>query len=78
MKATVKKWGNSLGLRIPKVLSEETGIGENTVVDINIVDGNLKIEALTKELTLEELLEKVNGENIHSEVPHDVKGREEW
>lgn len=44
MEATVKRWGNSLALRIPSVLAEEVHITENSVVDLLVRDGVLVAE----------------------------------
>ncbi|MCH9275343.1 AbrB/MazE/SpoVT family DNA-binding domain-containing protein [Bifidobacterium amazonense] len=39
VKATVNKWGNALGVRIPKEIREQLELHEGSHVDIN-VDGN--------------------------------------
>jgi len=78
MQTTVKKWGNSLGLRIPRALTEETGLTENAIVDINVVNGRIIVEVQEEEKSLNELLSEINEQNKHTEIPHDVKGSEEW
>lgn len=56
MKATIKKFGNSKGIRIPKVLLEESGLGDEVELtvkkgEIRIVAANLKrAAAVTPEL----------------------------
>ncbi len=34
MQATIQKWGNSQGIRIPKAFLEAVGMGENDLVEI--------------------------------------------
>ena len=78
MQATIKKWGNSLGVRIPKTFSTEAGIKENSIVEINISEGRIVMEPVKEEKSLAELLSEVTEDNIHDEIPHDVKGSEAW
>lgn len=40
----VQKWGNSLGIRIPKSLASKVGIEERSQVDLNVEDGYLVIK----------------------------------
>jgi hypothetical protein len=35
MKAKIQKWGNSLGIRIPRSLAEETSVEDDSLVDIS-------------------------------------------
>ena len=37
MKITVQKWGNSLAVRIPKTIAQETKIERDSIVDLQIV-----------------------------------------
>ena len=43
MQATIQKWGNSQGIRIPKAFLEAVGMGENDLVEINRDDDNIVI-----------------------------------
>lgn len=80
MTAKIQKWGNSLGLRIPKLLAEEIGLREQTEVELSLVKGGLVMRPVRKEpLTLESLLAGVTDENLHEEVPTGPPvGREIW
>ena len=80
MKVRVRKWGNSLALRIPKSFATETWIEEDTEVDLSIVEGKLVISPVTPpEVTLEQLLERMTPENLHGEVPTGpAVGAEIW
>lgn len=55
---TVKKWGNSLGVRIPKNIAEIGGLKIDQEVGIEAVDGKIVITPLArvKEYSLQDLL----------------------
>ena len=73
----VQKWGNSLGIRIPKSLALKVGLEEGTEVDLDIEDGHLVIKP--KSTTLDELLSQITPENVHTEIPTgEPQGREVW
>ena len=80
MRVAVQKWGNSLALRIPKAVAEESRIRQGSVVDLRLRKGELVVKPLVKpEYTLDELLAAVTDENLHGEVDTGVpKGRETW
>lgn len=61
------KWGNSLAVRIPKVIGTECGIKENSSVEISLRDKQIIIMPVKKEYSLKELLAGVTKDNIHSE-----------
>jgi antitoxin MazE len=78
MRATISKWGNSLGLRIPRGLAEDAGLDEGSVVELRLEDGRLVAEPVTGE-KLESLLARVTAKNIHRELLADSpRGREIW
>jgi len=79
MKTKVQKWGNSLGVRFPKLYAKETGIFNGSRVDISIENGKLIIEPVHDEdLSLNELLSKISAENLHGEIESDSIGKEIW
>jgi antitoxin MazE len=80
MKTKVVKWGNSLGLRIPKSFAEEVKVTEGSTVDLSMEDGRLVIRLATQlEYSLEELLGGITETNLHSEVESgEPVGGEEW
>ena len=41
MQTKVQKWGNSLGLRIPKSFAEQAGVEAGSEVDLSVEDGEL-------------------------------------
>ena len=77
MRISIKKWGNSLGLRIPKIFAVQLGIDEGKELDVNI-EGNSIVISNPSE-TLDELLEKITDENIHGETDFGSPiGKEVW
>lgn len=80
MKTRVKKWGNSLALRIPGAMAREAGFAEEGDVEISVSGGKLVVApALRKKYDLRELLGKVKKSNLHKETgTGKPKGREEW
>ena len=69
MHTKIARWGNSLGLRIPKTFAEELHISEGTVVELSLEDGQLVIRAAPQSgVKLENLLAEVTDENLHSEM----------
>lgn len=81
MRAKIQKWGNSLALRIPRLLAEESGISNYSVVEISLVEDNLVISPV-KEVPsygLEQLLEQITPDNLHAEVNSGpTVGKEIW
>lgn len=65
MWSTIKKWGNSLALRIPKAYAQELGVEENSRVSIEIKNDRLIIK---RGQTLEEMLALVSDENKHEVI----------
>lgn len=56
MFARVAKWGNSLGVRVPKDMAARVGLTEGTRVDITVDDGRIVIAAASPRYKLEDLL----------------------
>jgi len=80
MRTKVVKWGNSLGLRIPKAFAEDIQVAEGTAVDLTMEDGQLIIRlAREPRWTLDELLAGVETSNLHAEIDTgDAVGGELW
>ncbi len=69
MRTKVRKWGNSLGLRIPKALAEATGVGEGSAVFVAVVRGNLVVKPeRAPKVALRDLLRRVTPGNLHDEI----------
>ncbi|MCU0727609.1 MAG: AbrB/MazE/SpoVT family DNA-binding domain-containing protein [Planctomycetes bacterium] len=80
MRTRIVKWGNSLGLRIPKAFAEEVQVGEGSVVELSLEDGRLVIRVATvSEYALEELVRGISSRNLHREIDTgEPVGGEAW
>jgi antitoxin MazE len=76
----IQKWGNSLGLRIPRSFAAEAQVEEGATVDLSVDNGRLLIRPLrVRKYSLDALLRKVSRRNLHDEVSTGkVVGRELW
>ena len=78
MRATICKWGNSLGLRIPRGLAEDAGLADGSVVELRLEDGRIVGGPVVTE-KLPALLARVTPKNRHRELFIDSpRGRETW
>lgn len=80
MRSKIQQWGNSLALRIPKPFAEEVGLSRHSDVELSVVDGNLLVFPIRDpQPTLEEVLDGVTDDNLHSETDTGpAVGREIW
>lgn len=77
----IKKWGNSLGVRLPAVIAKEAHLHTDQKVSIAIVNEQIIITPVVNEaMTLEQRLSNFNPE-IHGgeamDVPNSL-GAEKW
>lgn len=78
METVVKKWGNSLGIRIPKFIAKEFSLKDGTLVNIEDKENQIVINPIKKSI-LNDLLKKINKDNIHDEITTDGPiGKEIW
>lgn len=80
MQTKIQKWGNSLGLRIPKSFAAEAQVVEGATVDLSVEDGQLLVRPVrVRKYALSALLRKVDRWKRHGEVPTGkAVGREAW
>jgi len=80
VKARVQKWGNSLGIRIPRALALEVNVAADSEVEISAKDGKILISPLRRRVvSLRDLLSKVTDSNLHEEVTTGRPlGKESW
>lgn len=80
MKTRIRQWGNSLGLRIPRSLAEDVMIREDSLVDLVVDNGVLRISAVRDDVpSLDELVAGITPENRHEEEDWGpAVGREIW
>ncbi len=72
MTTKIQKWGNSLAVRLPKALVENSVFFQDTPVEIELSADGIIIRPSKKESTLAVLLSKVTPENIQGEVDWGV------
>ena len=73
----VQKWGNSLGIRIPKAIAMRAGFEEGSPIDFDVVDGKIIIKR--KQQKLDDLLSLITPDNLHEEISTGkAEGKEEW
>lgn len=78
MAVKVQKWGNSLGVRIPKSIIQKVNLQENSEVEIESKNGTIVISPVQKPYSLDELLNQITEENLHDEDAAIPEGREVW
>jgi antitoxin MazE len=75
MQSHIRKWGNSLGVRIPKAWAEKIRLQEGTRIHLQLENDTIVIHP--KRDNLENLLSQVTPNNVHEEVnTGDSVGRE--
>jgi len=78
MTVSVKKWGNSLALRIPKDVAQTLHIENDSMLELRIEEGVMIVEP-QKDNLLESLVSGITEQNLHHEVDTDeALGNEEW
>ena len=78
MTVALKKWGNSLALRIPKDILNTLAINENSIMELSVNNGMLTVKPKSNTL-LESLVSQISSENLHKEVDTGRSvGNEEW
>jgi antitoxin MazE len=74
----VKKWGNSLGIRIPNLIVRELSLKDGSFVDSRDKKGEIGIKPKGGN-RLSEIVSKINEKNIHGEVEtNGPVGNEIW
>ena len=56
MQGTIAKWGNSLGVRLPRHIAESAKLAEGESVNFSVEDGALVIRPTRKKFKLSDLL----------------------
>jgi len=80
MLTKIQKWGNSLGLRIPRSFAAEAQVEEGAAVDLSVENGRLLVRPLrVRKYSLKVLLRRVSRRNLRGEVSTGrAVGREAW
>ena len=80
MVASVQKWGNSLGIRIPKILLDAASIVENDKVDLQQNGESITIRKIAPadHRSLEERLVAFYGKPIEAIASVDSAAEYDW
>lgn len=80
MKVQIRKWGNSLAVRIPKTLAADLGVARDSSVELSVQDGCLLMRpSVAPRYELESLLASVTSGNLHAEIDlGPATGKETW
>ena len=75
----IAKWGNSLGLRLPKSIAVEAQLDEGDTVDVSVKNGAIVIRPSRPTYSLEQLVAKITPQNRHDETDwREPLGDEAW
>ena len=78
MEAVVRKWGNSLGIRIPNIIARELSLEDGSCVDIKDAGKEIVIKPLQRN-KLSEMISKIHEQNLHAEIETGAPvGKEVW
>jgi antitoxin MazE len=78
MSVKIQKWGNSLGVRIPKAVIKKTNLSEHSEVEVESKNGTIVIFPAKKQYSLESLVDQITKSNLHYEGDYKAEGNEVW
>lgn len=69
MTATIRKWGNSLAVRLPKALADQAQVREGVKVQLVTTPEGILVKAKRKpRYRLSDLLAGITPDNVHPET----------
>jgi antitoxin MazE len=68
VRTRISKWGNSLGIRIPRAFSLDIGLEAGSEVEIAVEGGKIVLTPVARDYSLAELAERITPENRHGET----------
>jgi antitoxin MazE len=75
----IAKWGNSLGLRLPKSVAIEAQLDEGDTVDVSVKNGTILVRPARRTYSLDALVAKITARNRHRESDWGTPvGHEPW
>lgn len=79
MTTQIAKWGNSLGLRLPKSVTQQAKIDEGDTVEVSVKNGAIVIRPSRPTYSLEDLVSKITAKNRPDESDWGApQGGEAW
>ena len=77
MQSQIKKWGNSLGVRVPRKFANQLNLKDGSNINVKLADNQLVISSDISELDM--LVDKITKQNCHQEIFSDAPvGKEIW
>lgn len=75
----MRRWGNSLGLRLPRAVAKDMNLDSGSEVDVRSNGQEIVIRRVPGKHSLEELVSRINESNRHAEVEiQPIRGKEAW
>ncbi len=76
----IVRWGNSMAVRLPKVVLADVGLKEGDLLVFSAKNGAVVAKPVRKKKPfLKDLLAKVTAQNVHEETDWGAaRGRETW
>lgn len=80
METNIQKWGNSLGVRLPREIMQNHNFKEGSRVVVTATKTGIAIEVAKKQpKRLADMLKNINTNNLHSEMSWgSARGNEVW
>ncbi|WP_432650180.1 AbrB/MazE/SpoVT family DNA-binding domain-containing protein [Huintestinicola sp.] len=79
MTTTIQKWGNSQGIRIPKIILDTVHWTDNEELTLIVKDNEVVIRKANERKSLKELFEGYDGEYVPEEIDWgEPVGKEIW
>lgn len=80
MSTQIAKWGNSLGLRLPKSVARAAQLDEGDMVSVSVKDGAIVVTPAAPTYSIDELAAGITRHNRHAEADWGDApvGRELW
>lgn len=79
MCTNVKRWGNSLAIRLPKAIATELDLQDDAEVNVTVEDGKIVISRTQRKYALDSLVAGITPENVHGEAEWGpAVGKEVW
>jgi antitoxin MazE len=75
----IARWGNSLGVRLPKAVAAEAQLAEGDTVEVSVKGGAIVLRPARPIYSLDQLVAKITPRNRHREADWGAPaGHEQW
>lgn len=68
MRVQIKKWGNSYGIRISKNMAKELNLAEGSLLEIEVLKGNIIHTPLVNEISIEMVTEGMTQQGVREQM----------